>query len=168
VQARIDAAINPADGRPFPGKSDEVRWPPAPTGRVRIETGIQALTRISADQDPTVATVTSRRRFTATVTGPRDTYFDLGEARFLTGANAGYIGQVKRGAADDVLGHFELWDSLPFDLAPGDAVRFIPGCDRRFSVCQSWTHVGEFGNYKRFRGDGFWIPGLPKIQRAPG
>jgi uncharacterized phage protein (TIGR02218 family) len=119
-------------------------------------------------QDSAVATATSRRRFTAVVSAPRDTYFDLGEARFLTGANAGYVGQVKRGAADDVLGNFELWDSLPFDLAPGDQIRFIPGCDRNFSTCQSWTHVGEFGNYKRFRGDGFWMPGIPKIQRAPG
>lgn len=119
-------------------------------------------------QDSTVSAVTSRRRFNAAVTGPSGTYFDLGEARFMTGANAGYIGQIKRGAVDDTLGHFELWDSLPFDLAPGDDVRFIPGCDRRFSTCQSWTHVGTFGNYKRFRGDGFWIPGIPKIQRAPG
>lgn len=119
-------------------------------------------------QDSAVTSVTSRRRFNATVSGPRLTYFDLGEARFVTGANAGYIGQIKRGAVDDVLGRFELWDSLPFDLAPGDQVRFIPGCDRRFSTCQSWTHVGEFGNYKRFRGDGFWIPGIPRIQRAPG
>lgn len=59
VQARIDAAVNPQDGRPFPGKADEVRWPPAPTGRVRIETGIQARSRVGADQDPTVATVTT-------------------------------------------------------------------------------------------------------------
>lgn len=59
VQARIDAAVNPADGRPFPGKADEVRWPPAPTGRVRIETGIHARSRIAADQDPMVATVTT-------------------------------------------------------------------------------------------------------------
>jgi uncharacterized phage protein (TIGR02218 family) len=119
-------------------------------------------------QDSVVGSATSRRRFAAAVTGPTDTYFDLGEARFLTGANAGYIGQIKRGAVGDVLGNFELWDSLPFDLQAGDEVRFIPGCDRSFAACQSWTHVGPHGNYKRFRGDGFWIPGLPKIQRAPG
>ena len=42
VQARIDAAMDPRDGRPFPGRVEEVRWPPAPTGKVRIESGIQA------------------------------------------------------------------------------------------------------------------------------
>jgi uncharacterized phage protein (TIGR02218 family) len=119
-------------------------------------------------QDTVLDTVTSRRRFSATVTGPRDTYFDLGEVRFQTGANAGYTRQIKRSAYGGPLGNFELWESMPFDLAPGDQVRLIPGCDRRFSTCQSWTHVGEHGNYQRFRGDGFWIPGIPKIQRAPG
>ena len=59
VQARIDAAMNPADGRPFPGRADDVRWPPAPTGRVRIESGIQARSRVVAEQDPMVATVTT-------------------------------------------------------------------------------------------------------------
>jgi acetyl/propionyl-CoA carboxylase alpha subunit len=59
VQARIDAALNPADGRPFPGRADDVRWPPAPTGRVRIETAIHARAKVLADHDPTVATVTT-------------------------------------------------------------------------------------------------------------
>ena len=59
VQVRIDAAMNPVDGRPFPGKADDVRWPPAPTGRVRIESGIHARSRIAADHDPMVATVTT-------------------------------------------------------------------------------------------------------------
>jgi acetyl/propionyl-CoA carboxylase alpha subunit len=59
VQARIEAATNPGDGRPFGGRADEVRWPPAPTGKVRIETGIQARSRVQPDHDPLVATVTT-------------------------------------------------------------------------------------------------------------
>jgi acetyl/propionyl-CoA carboxylase alpha subunit len=59
VQARIDAAMNPVDGKPFPGKADEVRWPPAPTGRVRIESGIHARSRVAAEHDAMVATVTT-------------------------------------------------------------------------------------------------------------
>lgn len=59
VQARIEAATNPGDGRPFGGRADEVRWPPAPTGKVRIETGIQAQTRVQPDHDPLVATITT-------------------------------------------------------------------------------------------------------------
>ncbi|MDQ3033864.1 MAG: hypothetical protein M3Y87_15715 [Myxococcota bacterium] len=59
VQARIDAATNPSDGRPFGGRVEDVRWPPAPTGKVRIETGIQPGARVQPDHDPLVATVTT-------------------------------------------------------------------------------------------------------------
>jgi acetyl/propionyl-CoA carboxylase alpha subunit len=59
VQARIEAAIDPRDGRPFSGRVDDVRWPPAPTGRVRIETGIQARSKVQPDHDPLVASVTT-------------------------------------------------------------------------------------------------------------
>ena len=59
VQGRIDAALDPRDGRPFPGRTDDVRWPPSPMGRVRIETGIQARSKIGADHDPMLATVTT-------------------------------------------------------------------------------------------------------------
>ena len=59
VQARIDAAMDPRDGRPFAGRADDVRWPPVPTGKVRIETGVQPRSRITPHHDPTVATVTT-------------------------------------------------------------------------------------------------------------
>lgn len=119
-------------------------------------------------QDTVVSSAAGGRQFIAPATAPSDRYFELGEARFLSGRNAGFIGQIKLAAVSAPSIEFELWESLPFDPAPGDEVRLIPGCDRRFSTCQSWTHVGPYGNYKNFRGDGFWIPGIPKIQRAPG
>jgi acetyl/propionyl-CoA carboxylase alpha subunit len=59
VQARIEAAMNPQDKRPFGGRADDVRWPPAPTGKVRIETGIQPGSRVNPDHDPLVATITT-------------------------------------------------------------------------------------------------------------
>ncbi len=108
-----------------------------------------------------ITSVVSRRKFFAPVTAPSDTYFDLGEVRWLSGLNAGRIGQIKRSAADGPLGNIELWESAPYDIAPGDQAQFIPGCDRRFATCQ------EFSNQARFRGDGFWIPGQPSIIRAP-
>lgn len=119
-------------------------------------------------QNATVSNVTSRRRFDVTgLTGDAND-FDLGEIRFLTGANSaafgpdGYVLQIKRGNASGSLGQIDLWDSAPFMPQVGDTVRVYPGCDRRFSTCQA------FGNYKRFRGDGFWIPGVPTLMRAPG
>lgn len=59
VQARIEAALDPRDARPFPGRTDDVRWPPAPTGRVRIEASVQPGSRVAAHHDPLVATVTT-------------------------------------------------------------------------------------------------------------
>lgn len=116
------------------------------------------------EQTVAVASVTSRRRFQVALTAPDppgNSYFDLGEVHWTSGANAGRAGMIKRGAVGDVLGDVELWESAPYAIAPGDTVVIRPGCDRRFSTCQ------QFGNYKRFRGDGFWIPGIPSILRAP-
>ncbi len=57
VQARVEAALDPRDQRPFPGRTEDVRWPPAPTGRVRIEASIQPGSRVAAHHDPLVATI---------------------------------------------------------------------------------------------------------------
>jgi acetyl/propionyl-CoA carboxylase alpha subunit len=59
VQARIEAAIDPRTGQPFSGRVDELRWPPAPAGRVRIESGIQPGSRVQPDHDPLLASVTT-------------------------------------------------------------------------------------------------------------
>lgn len=59
VQARVEAALDPRDGRPFAGRTEDVRWPPAPTGRVRIEASVQPGSRVAAHHDPLVASVTT-------------------------------------------------------------------------------------------------------------
>jgi len=59
VQARLEAALDPRDQRPFPGRTEDVRWPPAPTGKSRIESAIQNGSKIAAEHDPLVATVTT-------------------------------------------------------------------------------------------------------------
>lgn len=140
-------------GRTFAELCDVKRF-----GDTRCGLDVEALS-----VDTSVASSTSRRRFIVSgLAGPNDAYWDLGEVEFFTGLNAGYIGQIKRGAIGGSQGNIELWETMPFAIAPGDTLRVRPGCDRRFSTCQS------FGNYKRFRGDGFWTPGMPQIMRAPG
>jgi acetyl/propionyl-CoA carboxylase alpha subunit len=59
VQARVEAALDPRDSRPFPGRTDDVRWPPAPAGRARIESSVQPGSRVAAHHDPLVATITT-------------------------------------------------------------------------------------------------------------
>lgn len=112
-----------------------------------------------------ITAVTSRRRFDATLTlgmtVPDDGYFETGEIAFLTGPNADFTKQVKFDAVGAVLGHFALWDQLPNDPLIGDTFSVKPGCNRTFTRCQFW------GRTVSFRGHGLWIPGLPKIIRAP-
>lgn len=59
VQARIDASVDPATGLPFASRIDQVRWPPAPQGKVRIEAGVRPGMTMHPAYDPTVATVTT-------------------------------------------------------------------------------------------------------------
>lgn len=114
-------------------------------------------------QSGTITSITSRRRFDATLSGGPHAAgtFDLGEIVILTGSNAGYLKQVKRDAVNGTVGQLELWDSLPNDLQVGDTFSVKPGCDRRWETCQAYA------NYKNFRGHGRWIPGIPNIIRAP-
>lgn len=59
LQARVDASTDPETGKPFDSSVENARWPPAPRGKVRIETGIRVGSQISSDYDPLVATVTT-------------------------------------------------------------------------------------------------------------
>jgi len=59
LQARVDAATDPNTGRPFESQVLGARWPPAPQGKVRIESGVTKGTRIYEALDPLVATVTT-------------------------------------------------------------------------------------------------------------
>lgn len=59
LQARIDAAIDPETGLAFESHVKSARWPPAPQGTVRIETGVRVGSVISPELDPLVATVTT-------------------------------------------------------------------------------------------------------------
>lgn len=114
----------------------------------------------------TVSAVTSRRQFTVTVDGlpmpaPAVGFFRNGEFQFTSGKNVGYLKQIKRDGTGGTLGQLELWESMPFDIHVGDPVSMLAGCDKLFETCQF------YGNPENFRGYGHWIPGIPKIIRAP-
>ena len=59
LQARIDASCDLESGLTVQADVKSARWPPAPQGKVRIETGVDIGSAISADRDPLVATVTT-------------------------------------------------------------------------------------------------------------
>lgn len=77
----------------------------------------------------TVATVTSRMRFTLdTIAGFADTDFDAGTVVFASGDNAGLTFAIKRQVGVDV----SLLFPLPRDLTIGDDVVLRRGCNKRF------------------------------------
>lgn len=57
--ARVDCALDPRTNRPFESRVEAARWPPAPQGKVRIETGVKVGSVILPEHDPLVASVTT-------------------------------------------------------------------------------------------------------------
>lgn len=57
--ARIDSALDPRTGCAFESKVESARWPPAPQGKVRIDSGVGVGSAVGPEYDPLVATVTT-------------------------------------------------------------------------------------------------------------
>lgn len=105
----------------------------------------------------TIASVTSNKLMGITIGGsPPATAgaFDLGKLQI-----GSFTRQIKQ--QDSGEGETELWEVFPFNVSVGMTGVITQGCDRRFVTCQG------FNNAINFRGHGFWIPGIPKIIRAP-
>lgn len=141
-------------GKTYGGRCDVRRF-----GDARCKVDVAALAIPG-----TVTAATNRRTFLADLTlgalVPDSVYFNGGEVLFLTGANAGFLRQVKNGGGDSP-GNITLWDREPLDIAIGDTFTITPGCDRSFERCDF------FNNTLNFRGHGRWIPGIPAIISAP-
>jgi len=111
--------------------------------------------RCRVDLDPmarsgAIATVDGRIGFTLPAVGGLTAgWFTGGTASVLTGANAGHRRMIQSHAAGGVI---SLWQPFLAPLAPGDQVRLVPGCDKRFATCTS-----KFDNALNFRG----FPHLP-------
>lgn len=69
--------------------------------------------------------------------------YSRGRIRVLTGANAGVTMPIREHQGDTL----RLWQGLPAELAAGDQVIVIAGCDKRFATCRD-----RFGNALNFRG----------------
>lgn len=59
ILATVDASTDPRTWMPFASRVDELRWPPSPIGRIRLESGVKTKTRILNEDAPTLATVTA-------------------------------------------------------------------------------------------------------------
>ncbi|MFG1347287.1 DUF2163 domain-containing protein [Xanthobacter autotrophicus DSM 431] len=73
--------------------------------------------------------------------------FARGRARISTGANAGFVTEVKAHLVDAEGVVLRLWQRPPSAMAAGDAIALTVGCDKHFSTCRD-----RFANALNFRG----------------
>ncbi|MGH1367265.1 MAG: DUF2163 domain-containing protein [Maritimibacter sp.] len=88
-------------------------------------------------------------------------WFERGRLEVTSGAASGLVGAIKNDRLAGDLREIELWDSLRSDLAVGDALRLVAGCDKRPGTC----HV-KFDNIVNFQGFPH-IPGEDRLTSIP-
>jgi uncharacterized phage protein (TIGR02218 family) len=108
-----------------------------------------------------VTVIDARRQFTVSAgANSTDGWYSGGVARFTTGANEDLSIEVGAylGATRDV----SLGLPLPYDVAPGDALDLVAGCDRAATTC-----VDKFANLINFGGYPF-LPGTGELAQQGG
>lgn len=88
----------------------------------------------------------------AALPGFEDAWFSRGALTVLSGTAQGLAGSIKRDKARLDTREITLWTELRAPLQPGDQVRLVAGCDKRFETCRL-----KFLNHLNFRG----FPDLP-------
>ncbi|HEU0220830.1 MAG TPA: DUF2163 domain-containing protein [Paracoccaceae bacterium] len=127
-------------------------------GRCRVNIGLPAL---SAQAE--VAVAQSNARFlVATLGAYAPGWFERGRLEWLSGANAGTVGQVKFDLTIAAGRLIELWQELARPIQAGDRFRIVAGCDKRAATCQE-----KFSNFLNFRGFPYmpgedWVNGYVK------
>jgi uncharacterized phage protein (TIGR02218 family) len=101
----------------------------------------------------TVAVVTSRREFTVAATSAIG-HLQYGICKFTSGANVGRSMEIK---AQQTGTGIELYLPMPYDVALGDVVQLLPGCDLSIATCNS-----KFSNVVNFRGEPY-LPGADSM-----
>ena len=133
----------------------------AELGDARCTVDLPALTLTG-----TVTTVTSRRRFDATLGfTSADVAGDYigGLVTFTSGENLGYSREVKNDSVGGPLGNLETLELFPLTVTVGDTVTLSPGCDKSRDTCRD-----QFNNIVNFRGHAFFVPGMTEILKVGG
>jgi phage conserved hypothetical protein BR0599 len=87
--------------------------------------------------DGSAGAVTDRKRFVLSGVLQADAYFVFGKVKFTSGQN---VGQPARTVKKYTGGVIEVFQSFPYDIAPGDLCVAEAGCDKMFD-----TGCAKFG-----------------------
>ncbi|WP_458790289.1 DUF2163 domain-containing protein [Yoonia sp. MH D7] len=89
-------------------------------------------------------------------------WFEGGFITFRSGAADGLQAVIKR---DEVVGGarvLTLWRPMPADIAVGDAVRLVAGCDKRAETCRvKFRNLTNFQGFPDIPGDD-WLLSVPR------
>ena len=105
-------------------------------------------------QELPVVSVGERRSFDlGPLQGFAPEWFRSGRLEVLGGAAKGLGSAIKRDVSTEGGRRIELWEPLRADVAAGDMVRLVAGCDKRLETCRL-----KFNNVPNFQG----FPDLPE------
>lgn len=111
--------------------------------------------------DAAVVSVDGAKLVVSGAVGHASRWFERGRLDVVSGAALGLVGAIKNDRLMGDVREIELWDSLRIDLAVGDQLRLVAGCDKRHQTC----HV-KFDNIANFRGFPH-IPGEDRLTSIP-
>lgn len=88
-------------------------------------------------------------------------WFERGQVEVLSGAARALCGVIKNDRILNIGREIELWEALGAELAQGDQIRLIAGCDKRSETCRT-----KFSNFINFQGFPHipgedWLMGYP-------
>lgn len=89
-------------------------------------------------------------------------WFARGRLEVLSGAAAGLWGLIKLDETEADLRRIELWESLRAEIAAGDQVRLVAGCDKRMETCRlKFNNLLNFQGFPDIPGED-WVVAVPK------
>jgi uncharacterized phage protein (TIGR02218 family) len=80
-------------------------------------------------------------------TGFADDWFTRGQLIFQSTINIGRTLDIKRHRVSANITRIDLWAAPKFNVAAGEAIKLIAGCDKQFATCRT-----KFSNAQNFRG----------------
>lgn len=89
-------------------------------------------------------------------------WFTDGRLEVVSGTAAGLWGTVKADTFDAEGRKVVLWSPIRAEVAPGDAVRLVAGCDKRFDTCRlKFNNLLNFQGFPDIPGED-WMMAVPK------
>lgn len=104
--------------------------------------------------------------FEVPVTGSyHDRWFENGVIEVTSGAAAGLRGAIKHDALGGASRQVTLWQSLGMQVATGDTVNLVAGCDKRAETCRvKFSNFVNFQGFPHIPGDD-WLMSVPRSDR---